>query len=76
MTDVTVRRVPDDMLKTLKIRAAEAGKSLQAYLWDMIVREAATPTNAELARRMKRSARLDLTDTDVPGLLEAERERR
>ncbi|WP_065962410.1 FitA-like ribbon-helix-helix domain-containing protein [Streptomyces sparsogenes] len=76
MTDVTVRRVPDDMLKTLKIRAAEAGKSLQAYLWDMIVREATTPTNAELAQRMKRAATLDLTDADVPGLLEAERERR
>jgi antitoxin FitA len=76
MTDVTVRRVPDDVLKTLKIRAAEAGKSLQAYLWDVIVREARTPTNAELAQRMKRSASLDLTDADIPGLLEAERERR
>ncbi|MEU1787699.1 antitoxin [Streptomyces sparsogenes] len=76
MTDVTVRRVPDDMLKTLKIRAAEAGKSLQAYLLDVIVREATTPTNAELAQRMKRAASLDLTDADVPGLLEAERERR
>jgi hypothetical protein len=64
------------MLKTLKIRAAEAGKSLQAYLWDIIVREATTPTNAELAQRMKRSASLDLTDTVIPGLPDAERERR
>ncbi|TDC74994.1 hypothetical protein E1283_13800 [Streptomyces hainanensis] len=35
-----------------------------------------TPTNAELAQRMKRSAPLDLTDADVPGFLDAERERR
>ncbi|GAB2881728.1 FitA-like ribbon-helix-helix domain-containing protein [Streptomyces mayteni] len=76
MTDVTVRRVPDDVLRTLKIRAAEAGKSLQAYLLDVIVREATTPTNAELAQRMKRSATLDLTDADIPGFLDAERERR
>ncbi|MFD5318091.1 antitoxin [Streptomyces sp. NPDC127098] len=76
MTDVTVRRVPDDMLRTLKIRAAEAGQSLQAYLLDMIVREATTPTNAELAQRMKRSASLDLTDVDIPALMDAERERR
>ncbi|TDC22769.1 antitoxin [Streptomyces sp. 8K308] len=76
MTDVTVRKVPDDMLRTLKIRAAEAGKSLQAYLLDIIVREATTPTNAELAQRMKRSASLDLTDADIPGLMDAERDRR
>jgi predicted nucleic acid-binding protein len=36
------------------------------------VREATTPTNAELVQRMKRSASLDLTDTDIPGLLDAE----
>jgi len=43
MTDVTIRRVPEGTLVTLKARAGRAGKSLQAYLWDILVREAARP---------------------------------
>jgi plasmid stability protein len=47
VTDITIRRVPDSTLATLKARAAQAGKSLQAYLWDVIAREAARPTLAD-----------------------------
>ncbi|MDO0937372.1 antitoxin [Streptomyces sp. DG2A-72] len=76
MTSIVTRDVPDSVLNTLKERAAQAGQSLQAYVLELLTREAATPTNAELAERMRSAAGLDLTDTDIPGLVEAERERR
>lgn len=76
MTSIVTRDVPDDILDTLKERAAKAGKSLQVYVLELLTREATTPTNAELAERMRRTASLDLTHTDVPGLIQAERERR
>lgn len=42
---------------------------------DIPVRETTPPSNAGLAQRMKRSASVDLTDVDIPGLVDAERER-
>ncbi|MBB1243648.1 antitoxin [Streptomyces durbertensis] len=75
-TAFTVREVPEDVARRIKVRAAEAGQSLQTYLLGVITREASVPTNAELAERMKRQASVDLSEVDVPGFLEAERERR
>jgi predicted nucleic acid-binding protein len=41
MTALTIRDVPEDAVRTMKIRAAQAGQSLQAYLRSLIMREAA-----------------------------------
>lgn len=65
MTDVTIRRVPDKTLATLKARAAQAGMSLQAYLWNLISREAARPTLAEVTERAAAEASAVLSTDDV-----------
>lgn len=43
MTALTIRDVPDDILTAVKVHAAQAGKSLQAYALDLLVRDAAHP---------------------------------
>jgi hypothetical protein len=70
MSALTIRDVPDDQIQTLKVRAAQAGKSLQAYCLDLIARETSKPTLAEglfdlrLWRTFGGGAR-GLTDADV-----------
>lgn len=73
MTDVTIRRVPDSTLATLKTRAAQAGQSLQAYLWDLIIREAARPTLAEVTSRAEAEASASLSAEDVLGAIDEAR---
>ena len=46
MTALTIRDVSEDAVRTMKIRAAQADQSLQAYLRSLIEREAARPTVA------------------------------
>jgi antitoxin FitA len=76
MTDVTIRRVPDSTLATLKARAAQAGKSLQAYLWDVITREAARPTLGEVTSRAEAEASVLLSADDVLGAIDEARHER
>jgi antitoxin FitA len=65
MTDVTIRRVPDRALATLKVRAAQTGKSLQAYLLDLVTREADRATLAEVTSRAEAEASVSLSAGDV-----------
>ncbi|MHB8342492.1 MAG: FitA-like ribbon-helix-helix domain-containing protein [Mycobacteriales bacterium] len=51
-----IRDVPDEARRTLKARAAAHGKSLNAYLLDLITREVARPTVAEVLERAARRA--------------------
>jgi plasmid stability protein len=76
MTAVTIREVPEDTLAALKAKAARSGRSLQAYLRELLTRDAATPTLQESVARMRDVASADLTDTDVTALIEEGRERR
>ena len=48
MTNVQVRDVPDAVLRALKQRAAVQGLSLQRFLQEVLVAEAAVVTNAAL----------------------------
>jgi plasmid stability protein len=73
MTDITIRRVPDSTLVTLKARAAQAGKSLQAYLWDVIAREAARPILAEVTAQAEAEARALLSEDDVLSAIDDDR---
>lgn len=76
MTAITIRDVPDDTVNVLKVRAAQAGKSLQAYALDLLSREAAKPTLAEMATRLERETRTELSTTDILDAIEDGRDRR
>jgi plasmid stability protein len=48
--------VPDDVRRALKSRAAERGQSLNTYLLDVIARDVARPTVAQVLDRAARRA--------------------
>jgi plasmid stability protein len=76
MTALTIRDVPDDVLDSLKTRAARAGKSLQAYALEALTREAATPSLSEMMDRLERETRTEVSTGDILQALEDSRERR
>jgi antitoxin FitA len=76
MTAITIRDVPDDTVNALKVRAAQAGKSLQAYALELLSREAAKPTLAEMATRLERETRTELSTPDILDVIEDGRGRR
>jgi len=65
MTALTIRDVSDDAVRTMKIRAAQAGQSLQAYLRGLIEKEAAKPTVAEAVEQAGREATADISTADI-----------
>lgn len=65
MTALTIRDVSDVAVRTMKIRAAQAGQSLQAYLRSLIEKEAAKPTVAEAVEQARREATADITTADI-----------
>lgn len=72
-----VRDVPDDARRALKARAAARGQSLNAYLLDMISREVARPTVAEvLERAARRAERATASAVDVVGAARDDRDER
>ncbi|MFC6576635.1 FitA-like ribbon-helix-helix domain-containing protein [Planomonospora parontospora] len=52
MGTVQIRDVPNETERTLKARAEREGKSLTAYLRDLLTEEAATPTLDEVMARI------------------------
>ncbi|GAT67669.1 antitoxin [Planomonospora sphaerica] len=52
MGTMQIRDVPDETERTLKARAEREGKSLTAYLRDLLNEEAATPTLDEVMARI------------------------
>lgn len=70
MTAFTIREVPDDIASRLKIRAAEAGQSLQTYLLALVTREATQPTLAEIAQRAEQYATSEVGNDDVLALID------
>jgi plasmid stability protein len=65
MSALTIRDIPDDQVQTLKIRAAQAGKSLQAFMQEMIARETSKPTMAEMMERLNRETTANVSTSDV-----------
>ena len=55
----------EDAVRTMKIRAAQAGQSLQAYLRGLIEREAASPTVAEAVEQARRQATANISTADI-----------
>lgn len=56
---IQIRDVPDETERTLKARAEHEGKSLTAYVRDLLNEEAGTPTLDEVMARIA-------TDEPVP----------
>jgi len=70
-----VRGVPDEARRVLKARAASRGKSLNAYLLEVIEREVSRPTVAEvLQRAAQRAERASASAVDVLADARAARE--
>jgi antitoxin FitA len=65
MTALTIRDVSDDAVHTMKVRAAQAGQSLQAYLRGMIEREAAKPTVTQAVDQARREVTADISTADI-----------
>lgn len=77
MATIHVREVSDDAVVTLKVRAARAGQSLQAYVRQLLEREAATVTPEEAAERARAiAARSSVTADDVVDAIADMREAR
>jgi len=58
-TMIQIRHVPDPVHRKLKVRAAQEGKSLSAYLLREIQRIAERPTLEELKERLARLSRVN-----------------
>ena len=65
MTALTIRDVSDEAVRTMKIRAAQAGQSLQAYLRGLIEKEAAKPTVTEAVEQARREATANISTADI-----------
>ena len=60
---IQIRNVPDDLHRTLKVRAAKAGMTLSDYLLSEIERVAEKPTLAEMMERLRSR---ELVELDEP----------
>ncbi|MGH3490601.1 MAG: FitA-like ribbon-helix-helix domain-containing protein [Actinopolymorphaceae bacterium] len=77
MSTLYVREISDDTLRTLKVRAARSGQSLQAYVRALLDGEAATLTPEEASERARQiSARSSVTAADVLDVIAEIREER
>jgi plasmid stability protein len=62
---IQIRNVPDDVHRTLKVRAAAEGTSLSEYVLREVTRAARTPTADELDARIRARAPADVTTADI-----------
>ena len=59
---IQIRNVPDDLHRTLKVRAAKAGMTLSDYLLSEIEQAAAKPTLAEMMERLRQREPVELDE--------------
>ena len=77
MSTIHVRDVSEGAVTTLKLRAARAGQSLQAYVRQLLESEAAATPPEEAAERARDiAARSEVTADDVIDVITAMREAR
>lgn len=62
---IQIRDVPDDLHRTLKARAALEGKSLSAYLLEIVRESARRPGIEEVRRRLAALEPIDLGETSA-----------
>lgn len=68
-----VRDVDSDDLAVLRDRAERDGKSLSAYLRDLLHEEATQMTNAEVVSRIAEEDPIDVTTEEIREYIDAER---
>jgi plasmid stability protein len=80
MATIQIRDVPEDVHRTYRRRAAEAGKSLQEFLLAELVEGARTQTPAEVVaevvRQLERSAGQGFSPSSSTESIRADRDRR
>jgi plasmid stability protein len=76
MTALTIRDVSEDAVRTMKLRAARNGQSLQAYVRGLIEREATKPTVGEAVEHARRTATADVSTADILTAIDGGRARR
>ena len=59
---IQIRNVPEDLHRTLKVRAAKAGMTLSDYLLSEIERVAERPTLAEMMERLRSREPVELDE--------------
>jgi antitoxin FitA len=62
---IQIRNVPEDVHRTLKMRAAAQGSSLSDYVLREVTRVARTPTPEELDARIRARAAADISTEDI-----------
>ena len=62
---IQIRNVPDDVHRTLKVRAAAEGTSLSDYVLREVTRAARTPTPEELDARIRRRRPAGVSTDDI-----------
>jgi antitoxin FitA len=62
---IQIRNVPDDVHRTLKVRAAAEGTSLSEYVLREVTRLAQSPTPEELDARIRERRPAKVTTDDI-----------
>jgi plasmid stability protein len=62
---IQIRNVPDEVHRTLKMRAAAAGTSLSEYVLREVTRVAESPTPEELDERIRARGPSKVTTADI-----------
>jgi antitoxin FitA len=75
MTTLQIRKVPEDVSRILKTRAAKSGQSLSEYALSLLERDARTPTFEELSQRIEARGRIEI-GTAAADILREERDAR
>jgi len=75
MSTMQIRDVPDELTRTMKARAAADGQSLSEYVLRILLREAATPTRADILHQIQQSESVDL-GVPAADLIRADRDAR
>ncbi len=75
MKMIQIRHVPDEVHRTLKVRAAQAGMSLSDYLLRELERLAARPTRADILERMRARGSSGITSEEIVKIIREGRER-
>ena len=62
---IQIRNVPEDVHRTLKVRAAAEGTSLSDYVLREVIRAARSPTPEELDARLRARGGAKVTTVDI-----------
>ena len=76
MPSIQIKDVPSEVHRTLRMRAAQAGQSLQEYLLARLVEDASRPTLDELLRKVEERSGGRVTFDAAARALREDRERR